>query len=142
MSAAIGKLSKVAILGSGQMGTGIAQVIVHKAKLPVYLYDLNSAALKSGISSIDSRLLKEVERGKLTLDEYRLSLSRIQLISQLEHVTDADIIIEAIKEDSGEKIALFKQLSSLLNQDTVLASNTSSISITKLASVVVNPSRV
>lgn len=136
------KISKVAVIGAGQMGAGIAQVVAQKAQLPVYLFDSEPGALKLAIASIESRLIMDVEKGKTSTHEYRLARSRIQHIDKLEQASDADIIIEAINEDLAIKTKLFKQLNSIVNKEAILASNTSSISITKLASVVENPERV
>ena len=142
LPSALFKMSKIAVIGAGQMGAGIAQVVAQKAQLPVYLFDSKPEALRAGIASIESRLLMEVEKKKTSIEEYRLTTFRIQPIDALKQISDADMVIEAINEELSIKTTLFKQLNTIMDKEAILASNTSSISITKLASMVENPGRV
>ena len=138
----ISTISKVAIIGAGQMGCGIAQVVAQHAKVPVYLYDHNEITLKSNIAILDSRLLKHAEKGAFSMTEYKLLTSRIQPVLKLDLISDADIVIEAIREEETEKMNLFRAISPIVSSDAMIASNTSSISITRLASAMQNPGRV
>lgn len=123
------------------MGSGIAQVAA-TAGCSVKLYDTNKDALEKSKSSLASTLEKLVEKGKIdSVEQQRISTS-ISYVSALANLSDSDLVIEAIIENLGVKKALFAELESLVFDNTILASNTSSLSIASIASACKNPSRV
>ena len=131
------EIKKVAVVGAGTMGQGIAQVCA-MAGLEVLLFDVNSEMLGKAIQAIEGNLIKGIERGKVTADEMNKSLSLIQTIDS-EKLLVADLIIEAIVERLEIKQQLFTRLESINSEKTILASNTSSIPITRIASVLKRP---
>ncbi len=135
------KVQKIAVIGAGQMGSGIAQVAANSG-LQTLLFDAAPGAIGRGMKNIEKRLARGVEKGIQTEDQARKTLSLIKGAETLEALSDADIVIEAIVENSGVKCELFKQLDTILKPEAIFASNTSSISITKLAAATNRPSRV
>ena len=131
------EIKKVAIVGAGTMGQGIAQVCA-MAGLEVLLFDVNAEMLNKAIQAIEQNLKKGIERGKVTADEMNKSLSLIQTIDS-EKLLIADLIIEAIVERLEIKQQLFTRLEAINSEKTILASNTSSIPITRIASVLKRP---
>ena len=131
------EIKKVAIVGAGTMGQGIAQVC-SMAGLEVLLFDVNAEMLNKAIQAIEQNLKKGIERGKVTADEMNKSLSLIQTIDS-EKLLIADLIIEAIVERLEIKQQLFTRLEAINSEKTILASNTSSIPITRIASVLKRP---
>ena len=131
------EIKKVAVVGAGTMGQGIAQVCA-MAGLEVLLFDVNSEMLGKAIQAIEGNLIKGIERGKVTADEMNKSLSLIQTIDS-EKLLIADLIIEAIVERLEIKQQLFTRLEAINSEKTILASNTSSIPITRIASVLKRP---
>lgn len=132
----------IGVIGAGQMGTGIAQVAAQMARISVSLYDQSSSAVQKSISFIDKMLQKDVSKGKMEDTNRKHILDRIHQVSSVDQLKDADIIIEAVKEDSFIKARLFEQLSLITKPTTILASNTSSISITKIAASTNRPEKV
>jgi 3-hydroxybutyryl-CoA dehydrogenase len=132
---------KIGVLGAGQMGAGIAQVAAF-AGYEVNLYDSNEAALKKGISFIESILQKSVEKEKITADQKKATLSRITPCASLEAMNDRTMCIEAIIENFDIKKELFQKLDTILPAGALICSNTSSISITKLAATTKRPEQV
>lgn len=122
------------------MGSGIAQAAAQSGYYTI-LYELNAAILEKAKGAIENNLQKLVEKGKLTAEEKIKTLDRIQFTNDLHHCL-ADVIIEAIVEKPEAKIALFNQLAEINHSETVFASNTSSLSITKIAEKVMSPQRV
>src|SRR6476660_390625 len=132
------QIMNVAVIGSGTMGSGIAQVAA-TAGCSVKIYDTNAEALLRSQKTLDSTLLKLVEKGKIDAGESsRISLA-ISYVSALEELHDADLIIEAIVENIAIKKKLFSDLEAIVRQETILASNTSSLSIASIASTCTNP---
>lgn len=129
------------IIGAGQMGAGIAQVLA-SVDYEVLVYDLSPEQLLSAKSTITKSLDKFVEKGKIDSTKRDVVLSKVHYASSLESRIDASIIIEAIVENMDIKQKLFRELSDKASTECIIASNTSSLSITKIASVVSNPSRV
>jgi 3-hydroxybutyryl-CoA dehydrogenase len=120
------------VIGAGQMGAGIAQVAA-MAGYDVTLRDVENRFLERGMAGIVKSLDKLVEKEKLTQSDRDLAFSRIKTCTAFEEMTDCDLIVEAIIENEAIKLELFKQLGQILKPSGVLASNTSSIPITKLA---------
>jgi 3-hydroxybutyryl-CoA dehydrogenase len=135
------KIQTVGVVGAGTMGNGIAQVFA-QAGLKVRLVDISQPVLDRAIRTIERSLAKFVEKGKTTAVERDAALQRLSTTSQLDLLADADCVIEAIVEDPEAKGALFTSLDALTRPEAVLASNTSSISITRLAAATRRPDRV
>ncbi len=134
-------INKIAILGAGQMGSGIAQAAAVSDK-DVLLYDVKEEFVQRGIKAIQTSLDRFVQKGKLTPADKDAAVKRIQLTVNFQDIAAADFVIEAIPEDPAIKLDAFKRLDGLLKQDVILASNTSSISITRIAGVTKRPDRV
>lgn len=133
----------IGIIGAGQMGTGIAQVAASISKVTVSLYDQSSAAVQQSMAFIDRMMQKDVNKGKLQLEDKQRAMQAISPVTSLEQLKDVDMIIEAVKEDPEMKCKLFGQLSTIVTRpETIFASNTSSISITRLAAATNRPDRV
>lgn len=131
----------IAVVGAGTMGAGIAQVAA-AAGHPVILYDLNTKAVEQGLAGIRCGLERQVARGKMTEDSLAKLLARITASSSLQDLAPAGLIIEAIVENLEIKQKLFAELESLGNEQAILASNTSSISITSVAAKLARPERL
>ncbi|MCK4415535.1 MAG: enoyl-CoA hydratase/isomerase family protein [Thermoplasmatales archaeon] len=127
------KIQKVGIIGAGNMGSGIAQKAAQEG-LQVVMVDVEDRFVQRGMENIKKTLSEAVERGIFTQEQTEEILSRIRGTTNKEEVKDADIVIEAIFEDMDVKKDLFKYLDSICEDKTVLATNTSSFSITELAS--------
>lgn len=134
------KINQIGVIGAGQMGAGIAQVSA-TAGYQTLLFDTNTESLKKGAAGIEKRLNRLVEKEILSAADSSSAIERVSTCDSLENLSECDLIIEAIIENTEIKLSLFGQLDKLVSKDTILASNTSSISITKLASGVSNPER-
>ncbi len=133
-------IQSLAVVGAGQMGSGIAQVAAVSG-IPTLLTDSSSAACEKGFESIRKRLDRAVEKGAMQAAERDAALKRISVVQATTDICTADLIIEAIVEHAQTKIELFRALDSLCKPHTIFASNTSSISITKLAAQTKRPER-
>lgn len=133
-------ISTIAIVGAGTMGLGIAQVCVQHG-FPTILFDINEAVLTKAQQSIAAGLSKLVEKGKLTAAEQEAALARLRPTTDLSTV-QADLIVEAVVEKLSVKHQLFQELAALNPPTTILASNTSSLPITRLAAPIQYPERV
>lgn len=132
----------VVVIGAGTMGHGIAQVAAF-AGLRVALHDVSMERIEAGLAAIDRNLAKGVEKGKLQPAEQAATRARLQAAPDLEAVaTDCGLVVEAIPEDAELKRALFARLDEWVPAETVLASNTSSLSITSIAKGTRRPERV
>jgi 3-hydroxybutyryl-CoA dehydrogenase len=134
-------MDKVAVIGAGTMGNGIAHTAA-AAGLDVVLIDLNSEAVTRGINTISSNLQRGVDKGKISSDEKETILGRIRTSTETADARDAGIVIEAIIENLETKTRLFAELDSICPAGTILASNTSSISITRIAAATRRPQNV
>jgi 3-hydroxybutyryl-CoA dehydrogenase len=133
-------IESIGVVGAGQMGTGIAQVAA-SAGFNVRLLDVNEALAKKACARIDAALATQVKKGKLE-DSVRLeTMSRITPAHQFKQLSDVQLVIEAAIEDVNVKSAIFREAEAVTGPDTILASNTSSIPITKLAAAIKNPER-
>ncbi|MFK0297891.1 3-hydroxybutyryl-CoA dehydrogenase [Brevundimonas sp. NPDC090276] len=130
----------VAIIGAGQMGSGIAQTVA-AGGYEVRLYDLSAERIPLAQGEIAASLARRAARGLMTPAEADAALARIQPVASLAEAAQADLVIEAASEDEAVKKSVFVDLLPHLRPDTLLASNTSSISITRLASVSDRPDR-
>lgn len=131
----------VGVVGAGTMGSGIAQVFA-QADYSVQLVDVARPMLDTARRNIEKSLGKFLEKGKLTAAARDAALGRVSTATSLDSLADADYIVEAIVEDVEAKQSLFGGLDALVKQSTVLASNTSSISITSLGAATKRPERV
>lgn len=135
------EVQKVGIIGAGLMGSGIAQVIA-QAGMKVVIRDVETKFVEKGLTSIKQTLKKSVEKAKITQEEADSVLSRIKgTLDLFEASQDADFIVEAVIENMDLKKALFKELDGLCPQRTIFATNTSSFSITEIASVTSRPDK-
>jgi 3-hydroxybutyryl-CoA dehydrogenase len=130
----------IGVVGSGQMGNGIAHVAAASG-LDVILTDVDESQLARGRATIEKNLSREVAKGKRTEQEKAAALGRIRTATELAAFAGADIAIEAIVEEERAKKDLFRELDGILPPDAILASNTSSISITRLAAATRRPDR-
>jgi 3-hydroxybutyryl-CoA dehydrogenase len=135
-------IQSVAVIGAGQMGHGIAQVMANEGQRSVYLFDAHEAALSTGMAGIESSLARFVKKDKLSSAQMQEVLSRISPEKTLTALAHVDLVIEAIVESEPVKIALFRQLDAVVQPNAILASNTSSISITRLAAATQRPQQV
>ena len=132
---------RVAVLGAGTMGAGIAQVAA-QAGMDVLLYDVKPELVERGLSNIKRALESRVEKGKMERSEMDTTLARITTTTDRDSTADADLVIEAAPEDLDLKREIFAALSGKLRPGGVLATNTSSLSVTSIASAARDPERV
>jgi 3-hydroxybutyryl-CoA dehydrogenase len=137
----MGEIRRVGVIGAGTMGNGIAHVFA-RSGLPVVLADVDQPALDRGFSTIEKNLAREVAKGKLTQADADAARARIAGTLDRKALAGCDLVVEAATERFGVKQSLFQELDGLLAADAILASNTSSISITKLAATTRRPDRV
>lgn len=136
-----GENRTVGIVGSGQMGGGIAQVAA-QAGLAVVLYDVSTSIVDRTLAVIQKNLIRLTDRGKLPAEERRAVLERLRGTSDLAELAAADVVIEAVPEDAAIKETIFRRLDEIVRPGVILASNTSSISLTRLGAVTARPDRV
>ncbi|RTH14967.1 3-hydroxybutyryl-CoA dehydrogenase [Thermus scotoductus] len=134
------EVRKIGVVGAGQMGSGIAQVAA-QAGFEVVLVDVAESFLERGLKAIQRSLGRFVEKGRIAPQDLEATLGRIRTTVVLGDLAEADLIVEAIVEDEGEKRRLFERLGSLVKPEAILASNTSSIPITALARYSGRPER-
>ncbi|MCP4932701.1 MAG: 3-hydroxybutyryl-CoA dehydrogenase [bacterium] len=128
------EIKKVGIVGAGQMGKGIAHVIA-LAGYDVMINDTSSNALKDALVSIEHNMAYQVKKEIITQDMQKSALAKISITTSLDDFTDHDLVIEAIAENEQAKNELFKKLAKVMKPQAIMATNTSSISITRLASI-------
>ncbi len=131
---------KVGIIGAGTMGNGIAQACA-VAGIPVVMVDISEAAVAKGIATVSGSLDRLLRKEKITEADKLAALSKIQGSTQYEDLKSADLVIEAATENQDLKIKILKQLDGMLAPEVIIASNTSSISITQLAAVTTRADR-
>ena len=134
-------IEKVGVLGSGQMGNGIAQVAASKG-LTVQLVDVSDKALDRARKTIESSLDRLIKKELLTADEKSATLARISLSTNNQDLHECDLVVEAVSENIDLKLKLFKELDQVCKKEALLCSNTSSISITKIAASTGRPEKV
>jgi 3-hydroxybutyryl-CoA dehydrogenase len=133
-------IKKVGVIGAGQMGNGIAHVC-SLAGIPVVLNDVAPARAKEAIATINGNMARQVSRKKITEDERQAALKRISAAESYEALADCDLVIEAATEKEDVKRKIFAELCPALKPETIVATNTSSISITRLASSTDRPEK-
>jgi 3-hydroxybutyryl-CoA dehydrogenase len=134
-------MATVGIVGAGTMGSGIAEVFAQSG-YDVVIVDTTEEFLDRGLNRITSDLDKLVTRERLTEQNRDEVLSRIEGSTDFDRLENAEMVIEAVPENRDLKMSIFKQLSEIVDPETILASNTSSLSITELAHFATNPERV
>ncbi len=132
---------RIAVIGAGQMGNGIAHVFAQSG-FPVTMIDVSRAALEKGKATIEKNLERQVKKGTLQENDREATLARINLEPSLDAAADASLIVEAATENPELKFTIFGDLDRLANSDAILASNTSSISITEIAAHTSRPEKV
>jgi 3-hydroxybutyryl-CoA dehydrogenase len=135
-------MNKVAVIGSGTMGNGIAHVFAQNG-FKVSIIDISEEALKKAIATIDKNLSRQVEKGTITTEIKNQTLANLTTTTFMkEGLQDVELVVEAATENLDLKLKIFKDLDENTKPGTILASNTSSISITKIASVTKSPGHV
>ncbi len=134
-------VKKSGVIGAGQMGAGIAQVFA-AIQVPVVLVDTDETVLEKGFSTISKSCDRLIKKETLTEEEKKHLLSKITLSMDKGSFSDCDFIVEAVTENLKIKLKIFQELDEITPENTTLCSNTSSLSITKIASVTRNPEQV
>jgi len=134
------KISLAGVVGAGTMGHGIAQVLIRNG-YSVVLHDTSQELVARGAEKISRGLDRDVEKGRLTREEKKQAESRLKTTTQLSDFSSADVVIEAVTEKFDVKAAVFRSLDAVCRPEALLASNTSSISITRLAGVTRRPAQ-
>jgi 3-hydroxybutyryl-CoA dehydrogenase len=134
-------VQKIGVLGAGTMGAGIAQAFA-SAGLTVVLRDVSDALVASGVATIQKNLDRQVSKGTLSEIEHQAILGRVESSTDLEAVAECDLIVEAIIEQMDIKKTVFEALDKTCKAETIFVSNTSSLSITEIASATNRPDRV
>ena len=135
-------MDKIVVIGAGTMGNGIAHVFAQYT-FPVYLVDLHAEQLEKALTTISKNLDRQVQKGILSPEEKINVINRIHPVQNIrESVQGADFIIEAATENENVKLRIFKELDEYASPAAILASNTSSISITRIAAVTKRPTQV
>jgi 3-hydroxybutyryl-CoA dehydrogenase len=135
-------IERVGVVGAGLMGAGIAEVCA-KAGVNVTVCDINAAAVSAGRSRIESSLERAVNAGKLDEESRMASLAQISFVTDIGELADRQMVIEAVREFEDEKLEVFTNLGKIvIDEDAILASNTSSIPIMKLAMATERPEHV
>jgi 3-hydroxybutyryl-CoA dehydrogenase len=134
------QIRKVGVVGAGQMGNGISHVCA-LAGYDVVLTDLNRDKLEAAVATVNGNLARQVKSGKITEAERSAALKRISLADKAEQLEDCDLVIESAVEDEQVKRKIFSELSRVLKPEGLLATNTSSISVTRLAASTNRPEK-
>jgi len=133
-------ISKVGVIGAGQMGNGIAHVSA-LAGFDVVLHDIAEERVRKGLATIDGNLSRQVHSGRITEEDRKAALARVTAAPSVDALGTCDLVIEAATEDEQVKRKIFAGVCPVLRSDAMLATNTSSISITRLASASDRPER-
>ena len=134
-------IEKVGVVGGGIMGSGIAEVAA-RSGCDVLLSEVGEAAAENALGRIRASLARAERSGKLSAADREAAERRLRTVTDVAELADRDLVIEAVVEDESEKVAVFQALGKVVRPDTLLASNTSSIPIMKLAAVTPQPERV
>ena len=135
------EIKKVGVIGAGQMGNGIAQVAA-QAGLDVVMHDIAEKFVENGMAVIRKNLQRSVDKGKMEQAEMDAVLGRIATTTELAAMKDVDIVVEAATENEKIKLDIFAQLDEICQEGAILASNTSSISITKIGAATKRPGKM
>ncbi|WFD11469.1 3-hydroxybutyryl-CoA dehydrogenase [Tepidibacter hydrothermalis] len=132
---------KIGVIGTGTMGSGIAQVFIEKG-YEVILNGISESEIKNGFNIIDKNLDRKVKKEKITLEDKEAILEKLNICVEIDELKECDIVVEAIVENMEVKKELFKKLDEVVKEDTILATNTSSLSITEIALSTKRPDKV
>jgi len=135
------QVKKVAVIGSGTMGNGIAHVFAEKG-FDVVLIDIAPDILERALATISKNMDRQIKKGLLTEEAKKEALARIKTTTRLEDIRDVDFVVEAVVENVDIKKEVFKKLDDIVRDDVILATNTSSISITLLGAATKRPEKV
>lgn len=134
------KIAKLGVVGAGQMGAGIAHVAALAGR-EVALVDLTPELVARGRKTVERNTARQVEKGKVAPADRDAALARITATTELTALADADLVVEAVVEDEAVKVDLFRRLDAAVKAEAILATNTSSISVTRLAAATSRPER-
>ncbi len=137
----VSDIRKIGVVGAGQMGSGIVQVCAAQG-IDVVMFDISSASLDKGLGAISVSCDRLIKKALINEDQKKQLLSHIKITSQLEGLKDCDFVVEAATENVDLKLNIFKQLDEIVKKEAILTSNTSSISITKIAAATKRPEQV
>lgn len=137
----VNQIQKIGVIGAGQMGNGIAQVCAAQ-KLEVLIYDISQQSLEKGLATISGSLDRLIKKATITEDDKKAILGQIKTTTQMGDLKNSDFVIEAATENIDLKLKIFKELDAIVKPEAILATNTSSISITKIAAVTSRPTQV
>jgi 3-hydroxybutyryl-CoA dehydrogenase len=135
------EIKTIGVVGAGQMGNGIAQVAAHSG-LRVVMSDIADSFVQKGLGAISKNLDRMVEKGKIPSQKKDEMMGRIKGTIQVKDMAETDFVVEAAIENESLKLNVFKELDQVCRREIILSSNTSSISITKIASATQRPSQV
>ncbi len=135
------KIETIGVVGAGQMGNGIAHVAA-QAGLSVVMHDIEDAFVQRGLATIDNNLKRGVDKGKLSAEDKEAALGRVQGTTSLGDLASADFVVEAIVENLEVKSATFRKLDGICRDGVILATNTSSISVTSIGAATERPEQV
>lgn len=135
------EIKTIGVIGAGQMGNGIAQVAAQSG-FQVVMSDIADTFIQKGFATISKNLDRMVEKGKLSSQKKEEIVGKIRGTIQIKEMAEADFVVEAATENESLKLNIFKELDQCCRKDVILSSNTSSISITKIASATQRPSQV
>lgn len=134
-------IKSIGIIGAGTMGNGIAQACATSG-INVVMIDINEAAVAKGLATIESSLDRLIKKEKISENDKAQAMSKIQVSTDYQSLKGLNMVIEAATENYDIKVKILKQIDSIVDKETIIATNTSSISITQLAATVSNPERV
>lgn len=134
------EIKTVGVIGAGQMGNGIAQVAA-QAGYKVQLYDLTPERIETALATVNGNLARQASGGKITEDERKAALARISGSADINDLASADLVIEAATEDEATKRKIYSAVCPVMKPEAILATNTSSLSITRLASATDRPEK-
>lgn len=137
----IENIKKIGVVGAGQMGNGIVQVAAHQG-FQVVMFDIQSASLDKGLGTISASCDRLIKKGTMTEESKKNLLANIQVSTEMSSLKDCDFVIEAATENVSLKLKIFKDLDQVVKKEAILATNTSSISITLIAAATSRPSQV
>lgn len=133
---------KIAVIGSGVMGAGLAQILGGEHEVVLKVRDVKKESALKAIATINKNLERSLSKGKITQEAMDKTIANIHLTQNMEDLKDCDLVIEAIAEDINVKFEIFKELDKICDEKTILATNTSSLSITEIASATNRPEKV
>jgi 3-hydroxybutyryl-CoA dehydrogenase len=134
-------INKVAVIGGGLMGSGITQVIAESGK-DVYMVEVDQVRLQKAVDLIEKTLQRKAEKGKCPAEHVQKTLQHVHATFEINEIHDADLVIEAVPEELEIKKKVFTQLDHILNEDAILASNTSGLSIAAIGGSTKRPEKV